>query len=230
MTHGKLLRTVIVTLVCGLMLILPARANAGCHSWTVKTSPSSVAEGAKVTVTVSRDAAVNPSDVHVSTVDESAKAPADYTKLDEQVELTSETSKTLSITITNDTAAEGSETFRVHLSDPGGCAVNPNYKVGPDAKVTIQASDQAAPTTRPAAATQPAGRVEPTVTTLAAASPSPTATTEATPAPSATFTPLAGPGENGGGGFPTGAVVGIVLGALAIAGGAGLLWYRRRTA
>ncbi|MGH2759094.1 MAG: Calx-beta domain-containing protein [Actinomycetota bacterium] len=183
-------------------------------------------------MTVSRDAAVNPSDIHVSTIDESAKAPADYTKLDEQVELTSETSKTLSITIVNDTAAEGAETFRVHLSDPGGCAVNPNYQVAPDARVTIQASDQVAPTAQPPEATQPAS---PTLPTAAArpsptAPPSPTATIDVTSTPSATFVPLAQAEDEDGGGFPVAGVIGIVLGALAIAAVGGLLWYRRRTA
>jgi hypothetical protein len=183
-----------------------------------------VAEGAKVTVTVSRDAAVNPSDVHVSTVDESARAPADFTKLDEQVELTSETSKTLSITITNDAAAEGAESFRVHLSDPGGCAVNPNYRVGPDAKVTIKASDQAVSTAQPPAATQPTARTVPTAT------PSPAATTKATSTPSATFAPVAEAAQDDGGGFPVGALVGIVVGGIVIVGVASLFWYRRRTA
>ncbi|MCI0346129.1 MAG: hypothetical protein L0221_11910, partial [Chloroflexi bacterium] len=206
--------------------------DAACHAWTVKASPSSAAEGAKVTVTVSRDAAVNPSDIHVSTIDESAQAPADFTKLDEQVELTSETSRTLSITIADDAAAEGAETFRVHLSDPGGCAVNPNYQIAPDVRVTIQASDQVAATTQPPSATQPASRrAVSTPTPSSPLSPSPTATSEVTPTSSPTFSPLVGAEEeDDDGGFPAGAVVGIVLGVLAIAGGAGLLWYRRRTA
>lgn len=231
MARVRLLRAVVVAFVCGLLLVLPARVDAACHAFTVKASPSSVAEGAKVTVTVSRDAAVNPSDVHVSTVNESAQAPADFTKLDEQVEFTSETSKTLSIPIANDTAAEGAETFRVHLSDPGGCAVNPNFQLGPDARVTIQASDQAAPKTQPPAAPQPIDRTMPTARPSPDASPSPTATTtQVTSTPSPTIVPQAGAEEEDGGGFPVGAVIGIVLGALAIAGGAGLLWYRRRTA
>jgi hypothetical protein len=232
---GLLLRALVVLGVLGATSVgVLGRAEAACHAWTVSASPSSVAEGGKVTVTVTRDAAVNPSSVHVTTVDGSAKAPGDYTKLDQQVSMTSETSKTLTVTTRDDATPEGAETFKVHLHDGGGCAVNSDFEYGPDAVVSIKASDPAtpaparrtqAPTNRPAAP-QAVVSAAPTLSPTLSPAPSPTASVSASP--EATMAPQAG--EETAGGLPGVAIAAIVVGAIALASAGGLLWYRRRGA
>ena len=47
-------------------------ALAACHRFAVTVSPAGVSEGAKVTVTVTRDAAVAPSSIDVETIDDTA--------------------------------------------------------------------------------------------------------------------------------------------------------------
>ncbi|MGH2758142.1 MAG: hypothetical protein ACRDKJ_01105, partial [Actinomycetota bacterium] len=74
-------RAVVVLAVVGASQLLGGPAQAACHAFTVSASPTSPAEGGRVTVTVSRDGAVNPSSVRVSTIDETARAPSDYTRL-----------------------------------------------------------------------------------------------------------------------------------------------------
>jgi hypothetical protein len=187
-----------------------------------------------VTVTVSRDGTASPSDVHVSTVDGSASSPGDYSKLDTQVEFTSETSKTFSITIANDALPEPAETFRVHLSDPGGCTGS-GYSLGHDAVVTIRASDPAPtptssplrrPTAPPPRAT--AATSSPAASPTSSPTPTPTQTLEFSTA-SPTFSPgFAAPDDETGGGVPIGPILGIVVGVLAAGSGAWLLWYRWR--
>ncbi|MEX2292322.1 MAG: Calx-beta domain-containing protein, partial [Acidimicrobiales bacterium] len=147
-------------------------AHAACHAFTVAVSPGTLDEGGTVRITVSRDAAVNPSSIDVSTVDGSAHAGSDYTAVDETVSFSSETTKTLTLHTTDDASSEPAETFRVHLSNPGGCAVNPNFSIGPDAQVTIKASD--APTTTVPASTTATG---PTRTTMSEELPGQTTTT-----------------------------------------------------
>jgi hypothetical protein len=207
--------------------VFAGRAEAACHSWTVTGSPSTVAEGGKVTVTVTRDGAVNPSDVHVTTIDGTAKAPGDYTKLDAHVQLTSETSKTYTIAIKDDTITEGAETFKVHLHNPGGCQVHPDYQLGPDAVVTIKASDPATPKPAPPApiATQAA---QPTAMSTTTPTPTVSPSTGPTGSPQATLAPQATPKSSGG--LGAGAIAGIVIGAVALAGGLGVILYRRRVA
>jgi hypothetical protein len=225
------MRAVLALAILSITLGVAIPAEAACHAFSVSVEPSSVNEGGAVTVTVTRDGAAAPSDVRVSTIAESARSPGDYTKLDEQVEFTSETSKSLQISTRNDAVPEGPETFRVHLSDPGGCAPNTNYTLGNDVRVTIRASDPTpfptAPpplrTARPAVTTPPAAPATPSP------SPSPTASAVETTTPSPSFSPAFGlPEEETGGGLPLWPLFGLVLGALAAAGGAWLLWYRRR--
>lgn len=71
-------------LKAGLMLIAVPQALVACHAFTVSASPSPVDEGGSVTVTVRRDAAVNPSNISVETVNESAIAGQDYTGIQKQ--------------------------------------------------------------------------------------------------------------------------------------------------
>lgn len=130
-------------LVAGPVVVPAPAVRAVCHSFTVQASPAQIGEGGTVTVTVNRDAGFAPSQVDVSTVDETARAGEDYTALQETVAFTTETERRFPIPITDDASAEGAETFRVHLSNPGGCPPNPNFVVGPDATVSI--SDNEAP-------------------------------------------------------------------------------------
>jgi hypothetical protein len=210
-------------------------AQAACHAFTVSASPATVTEGGSVTVTVTRDGAVAASSIDVKTVNGSAVAGQDYTALQQKASMTSETSKSYTVATTNDSSPEAAETFKVHLENPGGCAVNPNFSVGPDATVTIQDNDAAA-TTAPAPTVAPATTrttaratttAPPTTTTTAVADT--TTSAEDTTVPSTTSDlALAGNSDDGGGG---GAVAVLaVAAAILAAGGVGFFLYRRRAA
>lgn len=227
--------------------IAPARtASAACHSFTVTASPDRAGEGASVTVTVKRDAANNPSQIDVSTVDETARAGQDYTELRQTVSFTTDTQKTFSIPVTDDAASEADETFRVHLSNPGGCAVNPNFAVGPDAKVTIDDNDPEPSTETTAAPATTVATVAPGAPS-AAAGPSTTSkvgTTSSTGAASTTSVSesstgittttvreqAAGADADGGGLSGGAAAAALAAFVAASAGMAGYALHRRRGA
>jgi hypothetical protein len=234
--HSPRLRSLVAVAILVSTFALSARpASAACHSFTVDARPATVTEGRNVIVTVSRDNSVAPSQIDVSTIDGTAKAGRDYTRLRRTVSFTGdETERGLTISTANDTVNEPAETFRVHLSNPGGCAVNPNFQVGPDARVTIRDND--AP---PPSPTTPPPTPEPTETETEEASPSPAAaspeetvappTESPTAQPSPTATPLLGaPAEENGGGLSGGAVAGIVAGAAVVIGAAAFALSRRR--
>jgi len=220
-------------------------AVAACHSFTVSADPAQAAEGATVTVTVSRDAGVAPSQVDVAAVSESATSGEDFAAFSQTVSFSNGTSQAFPLTITDDDAAEGAETFRLHLSNPQGCAVNPNLVVGPDAVVAITASDAAATTQPTAPPTTPAPPPSTTGTTRGAASTSTSATTAtsstSSTSSSTTTEPLttttAGDAtdeaagsvddEDGGGGSGA-AVLGLVVAIAATVGGIGYVVWRRR--
>jgi hypothetical protein len=119
-----------------------APALASCHAFSVSASPSSVTEGGKVTVTVTRDGDVAPSNIDLTTVNRTAKAGTDYKALSTHVEFTSGTEQTFTVSTINDSVHESTETFALHLSNPGGC-FGSGYVVGDDAIVTIIDNDQA---------------------------------------------------------------------------------------
>ena len=174
---GRICRVAVAAVVvAGTMIGWQQPALAACHAFTIAVSPASVAEGGTVTVTVERDAGVNPSSVDVSSINETAQAGSDYPAVQRTVSFTTETRQTFTVAVTDDATAEPAETFRLHLSNPGGCPVRPDFELGADARVTIPANDTAPPTTPPPTAppTTPAG---PGTT---AASPTSTATTDAT--------------------------------------------------
>lgn len=227
---GNTIRAGLAAAVVGATLFFSVgRANAACHHFTVTAAPTSAEEGGKVTVVVKRDAAFRPSHVHVSTVDETARSPADYSKLDRDVNFQSDTSQQFSVTIVDDTTPEGAETFKLHLSKPGGCEVNPNFVLDPDVTVTIKANDRTpAPTmhsAQPTAAPLAAATARASATPLPSASPSATPQTAGslTPSPSAT----SGPQATSTKGRPVGRIVGIVLGGAAVASALALIVYRR---
>jgi hypothetical protein len=171
-------------------------ALATCHQFTVSGSPNPVNEGQTVTVTVTRDGNVGPSNIDVSTIDETAKAGDDYTKLSKTVSFSTDLSQTASVPIASHNTPEGERTFRVHLSNPGGCTINTAYEVGSDVRVSIRANGITTTTTSTTAGSSTTAR--PSTTTTSAQSPTTAApstarspTTAATTAPpkSGTTTP-----------------------------------------
>lgn len=127
----------VLALLLGMVVLTGTPAFAACHHFSVTANPASVTEGGTVTVTVSRDGAVGPSQVDIATVDGTAKAGRDYMALQRTVTFTTETSQKFAVTTLDDHARSGARHFRLHLSHPGGCTVNPNYVVDPDGTVTV---------------------------------------------------------------------------------------------
>lgn len=147
-------RVLILGLVLSLALVvgLAGPASAACHDFTVSVDPVEVVEGEAVTVTVSRDAAIAPSSIDVSTADETAVSGVDYEPLDETADFPDGgTEQTFTISTIAHAEAKGSRTFRVELDNPQGCDVNSNYVVGDPAVVTIvDAEESAEPAAPPA--------------------------------------------------------------------------------
>lgn len=175
-------------------------ALAACHAFTLEADPDAVDEGGEVTLTVRRDAAVAPSQIDVSTVDGTAEADQDYEPVATTISFTDETEQTLTISTMDDDSQEPAETFRVHLSNPGGCSVNPSFVVGPPVRVTISDDDASASPSRTTAS--------PT-TEAEATTPSPTAS------PTPTVTERAA-SEDGDGGLSGAAIAGIAAAAGAV--------------
>lgn len=235
---------VAATVVVGATVAWQQPALAACHAFEIAVSPATVAEGGTVTVTVTRDAGLNPSSIQVSSVDESAQAGSDYPAVQRTISFAGETQQTFTIAVTDDTAPEADEAFRLHLSNPGGCPVNTRFVIGPDARVIIAANDAPPPTTAPPSTAPPTTPVAPTTTRATTTTtagettttpPSSTTTsvgsTTTTDAGTTTTSPdevaLAASEDDGGGG--AGAAIAALVAALALAG-AGLLLYRRRSA
>jgi Calx-beta domain-containing protein len=218
---AAVLGAVALTLVLG----MPG-ASAACHRFSTEVRPETPPEGGTVAVVVRRDNGLADSHVRVTTVDGSASGGSDFTPLDQHANFTgSQTEMSLQIQITDDPQSEGPETFTVHLSEPGGCSVNPNFSLGPDRTVTIAASDAApAATTRPAApaTTRPAAATTPT--TAPATTTSAPATTTSSSAPSEEPTETEDEG-----GLSAGAIAAIVVLVLIIAGAVVAISRRRRT-
>lgn len=237
---NRVVRMVIVagTMTVGLVLSFATPADAACHHFTVSASPNPVGEGKVLTVTVSRDANVAPSHVDVSSIDESAKAGQDYQALSRTVSFTNDIQQSFPISITSHTSSEPARTFRLHLSNPGGCAVNPNFVLDPDVRVTIAANGVPATTAAPgvprttattatgARTTVPTSSAATVSTALGTSSSSSQQVT--TPTPSSTSaTRQALPATKRGGGGSGGAVIAsVVVAGLVLAGG-GYLLYRR---
>lgn len=165
-------------LVVSVVMVIAAAspAWAACHSFTVSASPATAGEGSTVTVTVTRDAGIEPSSIEVSTVDETAIGSSDYEPVATTVSFDTGTQQTLSIAVLDDTEPESAETFRVHLANPGGCSIQPDFVIGPDAVVTIPENDEAASsptTTQPGQAPSDEGDTgQSTPTTTQASAPS----------------------------------------------------------
>lgn len=173
-------------------------AAASCHSFTVSASPATVREGGQITVKVERDSGVNPSQVDVSSIDETATGGNDFEKVDRTMSFTAETSQSFIVAIPQDTVAEAAEAFRLHLSDPAGCAVNPGFSLGPDFRVTIEDDD--GPTTTASSTTSsspepPTSEVPPSTNrSIPAAVPAPPTTGRPSP-PVPGLPSLAVPGQ-----------------------------------
>ena len=163
----RVLGTVLLVLmaVTGALVLAP-RAYAACHAFEVSVAPANPGEGSTVEVTVSRDAAVNPSSVRLRSVDGTATAGQDYQPVDQRVEFTSEVERTLTVTTLQDDVDEPDETFELVLSEGQGCPVNTRFTYG-TATVTIVDDDEPAATTVPPTAaptTAPQTTAAPTTT------------------------------------------------------------------
>jgi hypothetical protein len=236
-----------VAAVISALILLPTPAFAACHFFFFDPTGYRVNEGAgKITITVGRDAALNPSSVRVRTANSTAAAGQDYTAVDQRIQFTSETRRTFDVPIREDQAVEGNEQFLVRVSEGQGCQVNPNFDYGEPATVTIVDNDTAAAPPPPPPPSDGGGARPPATgggaspTASPAPSPTPTREYDRTPGegPAVEDTPeteatedtsLAADEDEGGGGSAVPIVVAI---ALVVAGGAGagLWWLRRRAA
>ena len=142
-----LLATALATaLAMALLVASGQQAWAACHAFTVSAEPADVIEGETVTVTVRRDAAVMPSSIDVTTVDESAAAGVDYEALGQTADFPDGgTAQTFTVATFDRAGTQGPRTFRVELSNPQGCEVNQNFEVGDPAVVTIVDADEPEP-------------------------------------------------------------------------------------
>jgi hypothetical protein len=223
-----------VLVVAGVAVVSAPPAMAACHSFTIKVSPSTVAEGGAVTVTVTRDAALADSSVRVTSVNGSAAAGQDFPAVDHTVAMTgSATSQTFAVTTVNDTAPEPTEMFSLHLSNGAGCAVNPNFQYGSDAAVQIQDNDAAPATTQSPAVTPAPTAAATTAKATTTAAPATTTTTsvaetsttaEETTTTSAVEVAAKSTGDSNDGGGGGGTAL-LALLALALAGGVGSVGY-----
>jgi hypothetical protein len=132
--------------------------------------------GGSVTLTITRTGNTSQTAiVHYSTANGTATAGQDYTASSGDVNFgVGETSKPVVITILDDNASEGNETFTATLSAVAGAAVG-----SPQTTTVTIVDDEAAPTPTPT----------PTATPTATPTPTPTATPTPTPTPSPTPTP-----------------------------------------
>jgi hypothetical protein len=203
-------RTIFAGAVVLVVLIAAGPAHAACHSASFDPSTYQVREGAGTVELTVENPGPRPDDrtVDYETVNGTARAGSDYVAKSGTLSFTlTDTRKTISIAITNDSAVEGAETFQVRLRARDGSCIT---DLGGPATVTIADEDRAPEPTQTASPTSPS----PTTT-----SPSPTAPGTATATPAA-------PDEDDGG-LGGGAVAGIVGGAVAV-GGAATYFIRRR--
>ncbi|MEX0874870.1 MAG: Calx-beta domain-containing protein [Actinomycetota bacterium] len=224
--HGLL----VLGIAGGALVFGAGQASAeACPTFTVSVSPPIVQEGGEASVTVSRRG-VGFNSVDLNTVSVSATAGIDFESLDLTVHFGSETSRAFGVEIFDDDDKEGEERFKLHLSNPQGCEPGDN-DLGGDKSVKIVASDQSSGGT-PSPTSSPSPTPAPTATATASASPSPSPSPSVSPSPSPTPTlsptPLATSiaasvdqdDDDGLGGL---AIAGIVVAALALLAGTGLL-------
>jgi hypothetical protein len=206
-------------MLAGLIVVNSGPALAACHHFTVTAAPTSVAEGGKVLVTVSRDGSVRPSSIQLSTVDETAKAGKDYVAIHQTVSFTNEIQKQYTLSTINDRLVEPSETFRFHLSNPSGC-FGSGYQVDPDVRVTIKDNDVKSTATATAKPTVVPVSPTPTASVTPSPSVSNTVTLSASPTSTASssLSGVAAPGSSDSGGGSALPWIGAVLIILAAVG------------
>src|SRR5688500_15192508 len=99
-TMSRICRVAVAAaVIAGTTIAWQQPALAACHAFTIAVSPASVAEGGTVTVTVTRDAGVNPSNVDVSSINETAQAGSDYPAVQRTVSFTTETQQTFTVAV-----------------------------------------------------------------------------------------------------------------------------------
>ena len=122
--------------------------DADAPTVVFSAATASVAEDAgtvDVTVTKSGTTLV-PASVYWTTADDTASHPGDYTAQSGYLEFaTSDTTKTITVPIVDDTTAENTETFKVQLDDALAVAA----QVGSTAETTITLTDDDGGTTTP---------------------------------------------------------------------------------
>jgi hypothetical protein len=215
-------RIVLAIVVGSIGIWLAPRADAACHSFTVKTD-SPVTEGDKVKVTISRDNNLDSSSVQVQTGNKTALAGADYDSTIERVEFTNETSRTIEIGTHDDNVGEKDETFE---------SFNTSYQYGSPATVTIKDDDGNAtatpkPTAEPTAEPTSSAKATSTPKDTASPSPSGTPTAEPTESPEPTAIALPTPEADDDDGLSPW-LVAAAVGALVLAAGGALIATRMR--
>jgi Calx-beta domain-containing protein len=228
----------LVALTAGALILVASPAFAPCHSITFANDPYSVAESAgKVTISVSNGAGAQTQDqfVDYKTVNGTAKAGSDFVGKSGTVMFGANSGASelsFDIVIKDDNIHENTESFTVQLSNvrpPSSCAPPPSIDES-SATVTIRDNDKlikpkATPTHTPTPTPTPtksSPKPSPKATTSPSPSPSPTITESPTPTTSAIAAPSDDGGRLGGG-----AVAGIVIGSLAVAGAAAFFVRRR---
>lgn len=219
--------------VAAAVLWIPSIASARCHIAAFTTTQHSVGEGAgQVTLTVHLLGGLPDcfGTVRYQTVDDTAKAPADYTARSGELSFTANDDRRESFTIPirNDLLDEPSESFTVTLGPGSQPGTITGY--GDPAAVTISDDDAPPPqTSQPPQTTSP-----PTQTPATGAAPTQTQTSvtpEPTPTPSPTpseepgipASPTATAGGTGGSAAPF-VAVGVVV---ALGGLVGWILWRR---
>ena len=159
-------------------------------TYQFSSSTYSVPEAAgSVTITVTKtgNTAVSGT-VHVATSNGTAIAPGDYTTVSgDLVFASNETTKQFTVTVINDSAFEGNETFNVTVSAPT------NGTLGSPSSATVTIVDDDNPTPTPTPTATATATPTPTATATATATATPTATATATATPTATATATATP-------------------------------------
>lgn len=206
----------------GLSLFLGAQpAAAACHVAAFEPDAYTVGEAAgSVTVTIVLVGG-QPScsgAVRYETVAGSASAPGDFTAKDGVLCFVTndDREESVQIPVTNDGEAEGVESFTVRLEDAQDPACVPDGISGTDtATITITDDDQAAP-------------APPLAASVATPAPQTSTPTAQTPAETAAASPTALAVEDTTeGSSGRGAVVGLAVAAVLVAGTGGLLAWRR---
>ncbi len=229
------LRVLFFALMTGLAWAIPTQSAFACHAFSFESATYTVTENSpNVAVVVTRKTDHQPtgypSSVNVSTTDESAESGTDYTAFNQAISFgPTEAAKRIEITLKDDTAYEGSETFSVRLAQadsPTECTLNHGgFEFGSPATITIQDNDPQSSKTSPTPASKPVASPKPGPVSSA-----PPATKNPSPVASPTDEEI-GPNISGDvpkqkdSGLPVKTILIIGLIVLGVGGAIGLYYY-----